>query len=101
MGDHTKVDRPMTKRYPALDKLISSARVPNSLAMMSEADKRDVLLEHAANVIQLVVNTTSHFRTEELECPGRSSSMSVASVPVDTGVEQSLLEAGLIMVKLQ
>lgn len=55
-------ESPIAKRRPALEMLMLSAVVEKSDAISSAALKREVLLNVAANVIQLVTATVVHLR---------------------------------------
>ena len=55
-------ERPIANRTPALEMLMLAAVVEYSAAIWFAALNREVLLNVAANVIQLVTATTVHLR---------------------------------------
>ena len=62
MGPQTNDESPIVNRTPALEMLMLSAVVEYSDAISFAALNREVLLNVAANVIQLVTATTVHLR---------------------------------------
>lgn len=57
-----KEESPIAKRTPALEMLMLSTVVEKSDAISFAALSREVLLNVAANVIQLITATTIHLR---------------------------------------
>ena len=62
MGAHTNDERPIANRTAALVALTLTTVVENSVAISFAAVNREVLLNVAPNVIQLVTATTVHLR---------------------------------------
>ena len=62
MGSHTNDERPIANRTLALETLIFTTVVENSVAISFAVLNREVLLNVAPNVTQLVTATTIHLR---------------------------------------